>query len=113
MVILFSTHRQTLSPALPALEDFTLHASKPLSTTSITMSKLITVFGATGNQGGSVIKHILADSQLSSEFKIRGITRDVSKPAAKALADKGVELATVGGPSLHTYTRADFITRPT
>ncbi|KAG9718671.1 hypothetical protein KCU73_g15002, partial [Aureobasidium melanogenum] len=54
------------------------------------MSKLITVFGATGNQGGSVIKHILADSQLSSEFKIRGITRDVSKPAAKALADQGV-----------------------
>ncbi|KAI4736125.1 NAD(P)-binding protein [Aureobasidium sp. EXF-12298] len=58
------------------------------------MSKLITVFGATGNQGGSVIKHILADSQLSSKFKIRGITRDVSKPAAKALADQGVELAT-------------------
>jgi uncharacterized protein YbjT (DUF2867 family) len=59
------------------------------------MSKLITVFGATGNQGGSVIKHILADAQLSSEFKIRAITRDVNKPAAKALAEKGVELATV------------------
>ncbi|OBW63642.1 MAG: Uncharacterized protein AUREO_062920 [Aureobasidium pullulans] len=58
------------------------------------MSKLITVFGATGNQGGSVIKHILADSQLSAEFKIRGITRDVNKPAAKALSDKGVELVT-------------------
>ncbi|KAK6002080.1 hypothetical protein QM012_001718 [Aureobasidium pullulans] len=58
------------------------------------MSKLITVFGATGNQGGSVIKHILADRQLSSEFRIRGITRDVSKPAAKALADQGVELKT-------------------
>lgn len=56
------------------------------------MSKLITVFGATGNQGGSVIKAILADTQLSSEFKIRGITRDVNKPAAKALADQGVEL---------------------
>lgn len=62
------------------------------------MSKLITVFGATGNQGGSVIKHILADAQLSSEFKIRGITRDVKKPAAKALADKGVELTTVSLP---------------
>jgi uncharacterized protein YbjT (DUF2867 family) len=62
------------------------------------MSKLITVFGATGNQGGSVIKHILDDAQLSSEFKIRGITRNVNKPAAKALADKGVELATVSSP---------------
>lgn len=59
------------------------------------MSKVITVFGATGNQGGSVIKHILADPTLSSTFKIRAITRDVNKPAARALADKGVELATV------------------
>ncbi|KAJ8117686.1 hypothetical protein OPT61_g1172 [Boeremia exigua] len=57
-------------------------------------SKLITVFGATGNQGGSVIKHILADSTLSQTFKIRGITRDVSKPAAQALTDKGVEMKT-------------------
>ncbi|GME32830.1 NmrA-like protein [Neofusicoccum parvum] len=56
------------------------------------MSKLITVFGATGNQGGSVIKHILADAALSKEFKIRGITRDVSKPNAQALAKQGVEL---------------------
>lgn len=59
------------------------------------MSKLITVFGATGNQGGSVIKHILADSTLSKTFKIRGITRDVSKPAAQALTDKGVEMKSV------------------
>ena len=78
------------------------------------MSKLITVFGATGNQGGSVIKHILADSQLSSEFKIRGITRDVSKPAAKALADKGVEVVTVSHYHLFPgHTRADLTTRPT
>ncbi|KAH7115187.1 putative NmrA family transcriptional regulator [Dendryphion nanum] len=55
------------------------------------MSKLITVFGATGNQGGSVIRHILADATLSKTFKIRGITRDVTKPAAQALAKQGVE----------------------
>ncbi|PHH81961.1 hypothetical protein CDD82_7448 [Ophiocordyceps australis] len=54
--------------------------------------KLITVFGATGNQGGSVIKHILADPVLSKEFKIRGITRDTTKPAAQALSKQGVEL---------------------
>lgn len=59
------------------------------------MSKIITVFGATGNQGGSVIKSILADSTLSKEFKIRGITRDTSKPAAEALAKQGVELKSV------------------
>ncbi|GIJ92129.1 hypothetical protein Asppvi_011105 [Aspergillus pseudoviridinutans] len=56
------------------------------------MSKLITVFGATGNQGGSVIRAILADPSLSKEFKIRGVTRDPSKPAAKELAAQGVEL---------------------
>ncbi|KAL7939283.1 hypothetical protein V8C35DRAFT_286224 [Trichoderma chlorosporum] len=56
------------------------------------MSKILTVFGATGNQGGSVVEAILADPTLSQEFRIRGITRDVNKPAAKRLADKGVEL---------------------
>lgn len=59
------------------------------------MSKRITIFGATGNQGGSVIRALLADPVLSKEFKIRGITRDPSKPAAMELAEKGVELMSV------------------
>lgn len=60
-----------------------------------TMSKLLTVFGATGNQGGSVIKAVLADAVLSRDFKIRGITRNVSKPAAQALAARGVQVVAV------------------
>ncbi|OAA66922.1 NAD(P)-binding domain protein [Niveomyces insectorum RCEF 264] len=56
------------------------------------MSKLLTVFGATGVQGGSVIKAILADTALSKQFKIRGVTRDTSKPAAQQLAASGVEV---------------------
>lgn len=59
------------------------------------MSKLITVFGATGNQGGSVVEAILADPQLSKEFKIRGITRDTTKKSAQDLAKRGVEVVTV------------------
>ncbi|KAM0270261.1 hypothetical protein ACHAQH_009482 [Verticillium albo-atrum] len=59
------------------------------------MSKLLTVFGATGKQGGSVIKAVLADSSLSKQFSIRGITRDISKPAAQALASKGTEVKSV------------------
>jgi hypothetical protein len=60
-----------------------------------TMSKLITVFGATGNQGGSVIEAILADPQLSKEFKIRGITRDATKKSAQDLAKRGIEVVSV------------------
>jgi len=56
------------------------------------MSKLITVFGVTGNQGGSVVNAVLNHPKLSSEYKIRGVTRDTSKPAAQALAQKGVEV---------------------
>ncbi|KAJ5248921.1 hypothetical protein N7468_000372 [Penicillium chermesinum] len=56
------------------------------------MSKLITVFGATGNQGGSVIRTILNDQKLCKEFRVRGVTRDVNKPTAKALAEQGVEI---------------------
>ena len=57
----------------------------------MSQSKLLTVFGATGVQGGSVVKSILAHPKLSKEYKIRAITRDPSKPNAQALAAKGVE----------------------
>lgn len=59
------------------------------------MSKLLVVFGATGNQGGSVVNAVLQDPVLGKEFKIRGVTRDVSKPAAKELEAKGVEVKAV------------------
>ncbi len=61
-------------------------------------SKLLVVFGATGNQGGSVIKSVLADPRTAKEFKIRGITRDPSKPNAQALTEKGVEMVSVRPP---------------
>ena len=57
--------------------------------------KLLVVFGATGVQGGSVIKSVLGDPKAAQEFKIRGITRDPSKPNAQALVAKGVECVTV------------------
>lgn len=60
------------------------------------MPKTITIFGATGNQGGSIINALLGDKSLSQEYKIRGVTRDTSKPNAQALAKKGVEVVSVG-----------------
>ncbi|KAH8754584.1 hypothetical protein F5883DRAFT_573157 [Diaporthe sp. PMI_573] len=57
---------------------------------SSTTQKVITVFGATGNQGGSVISAILS-TDLASQYAIRGVTRDPAKPSAQTLKAKGVE----------------------
>src|SRR5271155_2623836 len=61
--------------------------------------KTLVVFGGTGGQGGSVVKTLLKDPKMMEEWKIRAITRDVSKLAAKALEEKGVEVVSVGLPS--------------
>ncbi|KAJ7743933.1 NAD(P)-binding protein [Mycena maculata] len=53
---------------------------------------LVVVVGATGNQGGSVVK-ALAESDR--EYRIRGLTRDVTKPAARQLAASGVEMISI------------------
>lgn len=52
--------------------------------------KIITVFGATGAQGGSLAKAILNDP--SSEFAVRAVTRDVNSDKAKELAAMGAEV---------------------
>jgi uncharacterized protein YbjT (DUF2867 family) len=59
------------------------------------MTKLLTVFGATGVQGGSVIRSVLADPILSKSFKIRAITRNGTKSSAQALEQKGIEVVVV------------------
>ncbi|CEN59833.1 hypothetical protein ASPCAL02274 [Aspergillus calidoustus] len=56
------------------------------------MSKLLVVFGATGAQGGSLIDYGLQDAPLSKEYRLRGITRNGSKPSAVKLAAKCVEM---------------------
>lgn len=53
--------------------------------------KLIVVFGATGTQGGSVVRSLLQDPQ----FSVRAITRDIHKPSALALKAKGCEVVSV------------------
>jgi uncharacterized protein YbjT (DUF2867 family) len=57
--------------------------------------KIITVFGATGNQGGSIVRAVLADPVLSKEYTVRAITRDTSKASAQALKAKGAEIVSV------------------
>lgn len=55
------------------------------------MSKVLAVLGATGQQGGSVIKYVLNDPELSQKYKIRAITRDDNSEKAKQLK-KNVEV---------------------
>ncbi|KAL7948104.1 hypothetical protein V8C42DRAFT_363532 [Trichoderma barbatum] len=51
--------------------------------------KTVVVVGATGLQGGSVVSEFL---KYPNEYRIKGLTRDASKPAALALSAKGVDV---------------------
>jgi uncharacterized protein YbjT (DUF2867 family) len=68
------------------------------------MSKILAIFGATGQQGSSIVDYVLNDSELSRQYKIRAITRDVTSEKAKQLTDK-VEVVhgdILNRPSLET-----------
>lgn len=54
--------------------------------------KIITVFGATGAQGGGLVRAILADK--TGGFTARAVTRDAGSDKAKALAQSGAEVVT-------------------
>lgn len=49
--------------------------------------RTVLVTGATGKQGGSVVRHMLENG-----WNLRAFTRDPNNRAADALADKGVEM---------------------
>lgn len=49
---------------------------------------LIAVIGATGQQGGGVVNHLLA----SGKYRIRGLTRNPESAAAVALSKRGVQV---------------------
>lgn len=51
------------------------------------MTKIVAVVGATGKQGGAVVQALLKQG----EYKVRGLTRNVSSDKAKALIAQGVE----------------------
>ena len=56
------------------------------------MNKLLVVFGATGQQGGSIVDYVLHDPELSKQYTLRAVTRNPTGPAAQALQQKGVEV---------------------
>ncbi|SIR86401.1 NmrA/HSCARG family protein [Natronorubrum thiooxidans] len=53
------------------------------------MATSVLVTGATGNQGGSVVEHLL---ESDTDFDVFGLTRDASGDRAQELADQGVTM---------------------
>ena len=66
--------------------------------------KIITVFGATGAQGGGLVHAILNDK--NSEFAVRAVTRDINSDKAKALAKLGAEVVAADVNDLDSINRA-------
>ncbi|KAJ7191845.1 NAD(P)-binding protein [Mycena pura] len=82
-----------------------------MTITQHSSSPLVAVVGATGGQGGSVVK-ALAESD--KPYRVRGFTRDVSKPASVALKKQGVKMVQISlveenkREVYQAFTGADF-----
>jgi uncharacterized protein YbjT (DUF2867 family) len=63
--------------------------------------RLILVTGATGKQGGAVVRHLRARG-----FPVRAITRDVTKPGARALVGEGAEVIAGNMDDMDSLRRA-------
>jgi uncharacterized protein YbjT (DUF2867 family) len=66
--------------------------------------KIIAVVGATGAQGGGVVRAILADK--GGPFAARALTRDVKSEKARALAAAGAEVVQADVDDLESLKRA-------
>jgi uncharacterized protein YbjT (DUF2867 family) len=62
-------------------------AERPKSKDSPNTQRTILVTGATGQQGGAVLRRL-----RERGFPVRALTRDPDKPAARALAGHGIEI---------------------
>ncbi|KAI1764540.1 hypothetical protein GGR53DRAFT_309117 [Hypoxylon sp. FL1150] len=84
------------------------------------MSQILAVFGATGHQGSSVVRYVLNDPELSKEYKIRAVTRDVNSEKSKQLKERvevfqgdvldraSLEAALTGVRTVFSMTTPDF-----
>ncbi len=66
--------------------------------------KIITVFGATGAQGGGLVRAILADKD--GGYAVRAVTRDTSSDKAKALVAQGAEVVSADLDNLDSVKQA-------
>ncbi len=68
------------------------------------MNKIIAVLGATGAQGGGLVRAILNDP--SGEFNVRAITRDADSDKARQLANMGAEVVVADADDRESLERA-------
>ena len=66
--------------------------------------KIIAVIGATGAQGGGLVRAILADAD--GEFTARAVTRNVESDKARALAEAGAEVVAADLDDVDSLERA-------
>jgi uncharacterized protein YbjT (DUF2867 family) len=66
--------------------------------------KIIAVMGATGAQGGGLVRAIVRDA--SGGFRARAITREVNSEKAKALAELGAEVVAADIDDIESLKRA-------
>ncbi|GKT57923.1 NmrA-like family protein [Colletotrichum tofieldiae] len=69
--------------------------------------KTLVVLGATGNQGGSVVRTFLSDPSLMTEWHVRGLTRNTSSIPAIELSRLGAEMVSASLDSV-TELKAAF-----
>jgi uncharacterized protein YbjT (DUF2867 family) len=69
-----------------------------------TSQKIIAVVGATGAQGGGLVRAILADP--ARQFAVRALTRKPDAPAAKELAGLGAEIVAADTDDAASLERA-------
>jgi uncharacterized protein YbjT (DUF2867 family) len=70
----------------------------------MTKKKIIAVAGATGAQGGGLIRAILSDP--SGDFAARALTRDPNSDKSKRLADAGAEVVAANVDDAESMKRA-------
>ena len=66
--------------------------------------EIIAVIGATGAQGGGLVRAILADSR--GRFAARGITRNQGSDKAKTLTELGAEMVQADLDDVESLTTA-------
>jgi len=84
----------TMTVSNPTVEAFAMYPALPV----------ITVLGATGAQGGGVVRSLLCPAQ--QRFAVRAVTRKPASPAARALAEAGADVVAADLDDPHTLRRA-------